>query len=411
MRLFLDIGESFNIALNAIRANKGRGALTTLGIIIGIVAVISTMTAFNGMQVAFREGFASVGSDVIYVSRMPWVVMNDFFLYRNRPRLELAEAIQLEKNLEGRAIVNPSMSTRRNIRFRSAFMDGVTLIGTTEKQAVLSSVVPESGRFLMAFDVNYKKNVTVIGPEVRDALFGDANPLNKKIRIGRSSFRVIGVMEKQGGSTFGGPNFDRQVYIPITSYVKAYGGSRGADVDVAIKAPSQESMEDLEYEVIGEMRKVRKLRPAEPDNFSINKLDTLMGAFNSIMGVVLLLGLLVTSIALFVGGIGVMNIMFVSVTERTREIGIRMAIGAKRYSILLQFLFESSVICLIGGIIGIVIATIVTSVINATLMPASVSIPILLIALVISVLVGVVAGFVPAFRGSRLDPVEALHYE
>ena len=411
MRLFLDIGESFNIALNAIRANKGRGALTTLGIIIGIVAVITTMTAFNGMQAAFREGFASVGTDVIYVSRMPWVVMNDWFLYRNRPRLELAEAVQLEKNLEGRAIVNPSMSTRRDVRFGSAVMDGVRLIGTTEKQAVLSSVVPESGRFLMAFDVNYKKNVAVIGPEVRDALFGGASPLNKKIRIGRSTFRVIGVMEKQGGSTFGGPNFDRQVYIPITSFVKAYGGSRGTDVDVAVKAPSLESMEDLEYEVIGEMRKIRKLRPAEPDNFSINKLDTLMGAFNNIIGVVLLLGLVVTSIALFVGGIGVMNIMFVSVTERTREIGVRMAIGAKRYSILLQFLFESSVICLIGGIIGIVIATIVTAVINATLMPASISIPILVIAVVISVLVGVVAGFVPAFRGSRLDPVEALRYE
>lgn len=411
MRLFLDIGESFNIALNAIRANKGRGALTTLGIIIGIVAVITTMTAFNGMQAAFREGFASVGTDVIYVSRMPWVVMNDWFLYRNRPRLELAEAVQLEKNLEGRAIVNPSMSTRRDVRFGSAVMDGVRLIGTTEKQAVLSSVVPESGRFLMAFDVNYKKNVAVIGPEVRDALFGGASPLNKKIRIGRSTFRVIGVMEKQGGSTFGGPNFDRQVYIPITSFVKAYGGSRGTDVDVAVKAPSLESMEDLEYEVIGEMRKIRKLRPAEPDNFSINKLDTLMGAFNNIIGVVLLLGLVVTSIALFVGGIGVMNIMFVSVTERTREIGVRKAIGAKRYSILLQFLFESSVICLIGGIIGIVIATIVTAVINATLMPASISIPILVIAVVISVLVGVVAGFVPAFRGSRLDPVEALRYE
>jgi putative ABC transport system permease protein len=151
--------------------------------------------------------------------------------------------------------------------------------------------------------------------------------------------------------TFGGPNFDRQIYIPISSFVKSFGGARGTDVDIAVKAPSPESVEDMEYEVIGEMRKIRQLRPAEVDNFSINKLDTLMGAFNQTMGIMILLGLIVTSIALFVGGIGVMNIMFVSVTERTREIGIRKAIGAKNFSILLQFLFESAIICLMGGLI------------------------------------------------------------
>ena len=411
MKVILDIRESFKIALSAIGANKGRGALTTLGIIIGIVAVITTMTAFNGMQSAFRQGAGAVGADVIYVSRMPWIVMNDFFEFRNRPNLDIAEANALEKAFEGRAIVNPTIDTRRDLKYRSAVMEGITIIGTTEKMPIVSNRMPETGRFLMAFDITYKKNVAIIGQEVAEALFGKISPINKEISVGRYKFRVAGVMERQGGSTFGGPNFDRQVFIPISTFTKTFGGRRFMDVDVAVKAPSIAAMQDLEYEVIGEMRKIRKLRPTEPENFSINKLDSLMGSFNSMVGAVLGIGLLVTSIALFVGGIGVMNIMFVSVTERTREIGIRKAIGAKRYSILLQFLFESAVICLIGGLIGITIAAGLTQLLNATVMPASISPGILITAVAISVIVGVFAGFVPAFKGARLDPIDALRYE
>ncbi len=411
-RLLQDMSESIKIAFGAMRANKGRGALTTLGIIIGIVAVILTMTAANGLQNTFRQSLSAVGSDVIYVSRMPWVMMNDFFVYRNRPQLDLRQARALEEKMLGRAIVNPSMNEDRDVKYRSEVIESVTVFGTTEKYIQVSNVVPSEGRFVSTFDVMHKKQVCVIGSEIREGLFGSADPLNKTMKIGRTDFRVIGVMEEQGGNSFDGPNFDRMIYLPITSYVKAFGGHRGRqEVNVAVKASSQEAVEALEFEVIGEMRKIRKLRPAEDDDFSINKLDTLVDAFNNIMGIVLLVGLLVTSVSLFVGGVGVMNIMFVSVTERTREIGIRKAIGAKKRNILLQFLFESSAIGLLGGLIGIGIATGLTAVLNATVMPASISLPILITAVVVSMAVGALAGLVPAYRGARLDPIEALRYE
>ena len=411
-RFSVDFGEALRIAFRSLVANKARGALTTLGIIIGIVAVTVTMTAANGLGNRFRESFAAVGADVIYVSRMPWVVMDDFFRFRNRPNLELREAESLEDKLRGKAIVNPTMHTRRDMKYGSQTMEGLPIIGTTERQLQMSSVQPQSGRFLMASDILYRKNVCVIGVDVQKGLFGSANPMNQKVRIGRSTFRVVGVMEKQGGSFGDGPNFDRQVYVPISSFVKSFTGTRShQEVDVAVKAPDAGLLSDMEYLVIGEMRKIRKLRPVEQDNFSINKMDTLQQAYNNSVGRIFLIGLLVTSISLFVGAVGVMNIMFVSVTERTREIGVRKAIGATRKSILLQFLLESSGICLLGGVIGISIAAILTFFINAALMPAALSVPILVIAVIVSVSVGVLAGLIPAFRAARLDPIESLRYE
>jgi putative ABC transport system permease protein len=408
----LRLAESVRIAVDAVRANKARGILTTLGIVIGIVAVVVTMTAANGLQNKFRESFSAVGADVLYVSRMPWVVMNDFFSFRNRPNLDLREARALEAKLRGRAIVNPNMGSSIDVKYRDEIMEGVRVIGTTEKQTRLSSAQPQTGRFLLASDLHSKKSVCVIGTDVQKGLFGTVSPLGKSIMIGRTPFRIVGVMEKQGGSFLGGPNFDRQIYVPITSYVNAFGGSRRRqEVDIAVKAPSQEAVQDLEFEIIGDMRAIRRLRPTEPDDFSINKLDTLVGTFNSTMGVVLLVGLFVTSISLFVGAVGVMNVMFVSVTERTREIGIRKAVGATRRSILLQFLFESSTICLVGGLIGIALATGATAVINAAVMPASLSIPILVIAVAVSITVGVLAGVAPAYRGARLDPIVALRHD
>jgi len=177
MKAALDLRGSIQIALGALRANKFRGALTTLGIIIGVVAVVLTMTAANGLQNKFRESFSSVGADILYVSRMPWVVMNDFFLYRNRPGIRLREADALEARFRGRAIVNPSLASQLDVKYRDQTMEGVTVIGTTEKQSAMSSAQPDNGRFLLPFDVANRKNVCVLGSAVKDGLFGPANPI------------------------------------------------------------------------------------------------------------------------------------------------------------------------------------------------------------------------------------------
>ncbi|MBP9144389.1 MAG: ABC transporter permease [Thermoanaerobaculia bacterium] len=406
-----DTLEALRLAIGAIRANKARGVLTTLGIVIGVLGVITTMTAANGLANNFRESVSALGTDVVYVSRMPWIIRGNFFDFRNRPRVSLREVERLESRLPHAAAINPTTHTERSVKFSSETIDNVDVIGTTDKQMLVSTSVPESGRFLTPFDVQANRRVCVIGSEIRTRLFAGVDPLNKQMKIGRSSFRVIGVMEKQGSAGFfGGPNFDSQVFVPITTFAKVFGGAQ-RNIDIAVKAPPSVLVSDFEYEVVGEMRKVRKLAPGEKDDFSINKMDSLLEMFNNVMGVVLLIGIVITGISLFVGGVGVMNIMFVSVTERTREIGIRKAIGARKRAILVQFLFESAAICLIGGLMGLLLAAVVTEVINRTLMPASISPGIVVVALLVSTLTGIAAGVVPAYRASRLDPIDALRYE
>lgn len=411
MRIARETAESVRIALGALRANKARGTLTTLGIIIGIVAVVTTMTAANGLANNFKESVSVIGTDVLYVSRMPWIITGNFFRFRNRPNVDLKEADALARQLQTAVAINPTAHTSRSVKYRSNVARDIDVIGTTDKHVMVSAAVPELGRFMTEMEVHGRRPIAVLGATLKERLFEDVDPVNKKMKIGHYTFRVVGVMEKQGSAGFfGGPDFDSQVYVPISTFVKSFGGTH-RNIDIAVKAPAGLALDDYEYEVIGEMRKIRKLSPADDENFSINTMDSLVASFNNVMGVVVLIGFVITSISLLVGGIGVANIMFVSVTERTREIGIRKAIGARRRAILTQFLFESSSICVLGGAIGVAISFGVTQIIDKLLLPASISPFIVLVALLVSLVTGVVAGFVPALRAARLNPIEALRYE
>ena len=412
-RFFFELVEGLRIAGRAIWVNKMRSVLTTLGIIIGIAAVTSMATIINGLNQQFEKSLASLGTDVLYVSKWPWGMNTnlDWWNYINRPQLEPGLAETIRERSEYATRVAPLVSTQRTIRHKDRDIQA-SIEASKPDYGVIRNVELEVGRFFTEVDERSARNVCVIGARIADELFPIATPLGKMVNVGSYPCRVIGVHEEKGGGLFGDDmSPDLRVVMPFSTFEKFFGISRWRDVTIMVQVPSVTAMAAAEEELIGIVRAARQVDPMEANNFEINEQDQVRSTFTPVKVAIYGVGLFLTALALLVGGIGVMNIMFVSVKERTKEIGIRKAVGAKRRTIMLQFLIEAVIVCLIGGLIGIGFSAGVAFLINqmgfAAAMPAST----VGVAFGICVGVGVIFGIVPAWQAASAEPIQALRYE
>jgi len=409
MNLISEFKEGISISWGAIRANKMRSVLTTLGIVIGIVTVTLMGTAIEGLNGAFMRSISFIGADVLYVDRFNWMVHSheEWMKMQKRRPLTLAQTAALEKALTLARAVTPATETEMPIKYKNRRSDSVRIVGTTEGFLVTSGIGVTQGRFLSPTEIEGGRPVCVLGTDVSSNLFQRVSAVGNKVNIGNTSFEVVGILEKQG-SFLGGMSLDNQAIIPLKQFLVAF--QNNPDFQIQVKVKELEQLEEAREELRIAMRRVRRLAPNDPDDFAINQQDQFVEMFHQVAGTIAAVGLFITSLSLFVGGIGIMNIMFVSVAERTREIGIRKAIGAKRRTIMMQFLIEAASICLLGGLVGLTLAWPITLIIQKFL-PATLSFTVMGIAIAVSLVTGVLSGFFPAWRAARMNPVDALRNE
>jgi putative ABC transport system permease protein len=409
-----DIKESALMALDTLRANKLRSSLTILGVSVGVITVIFMVSIIQGLNKAFADQIESLGSNTIFVSKFAPSFgrpPGPDEIHRKDLTMDDAEALRKEApSIVGVSPIHRMLAA--TIRYQDKQTDTPILLGVTPYYEFVHSQYVASGRFVTDIDMQDRSNVVIIGVDVKQSLFPYEDPVDKEVRINGNPYRVIGVMEPLGN--FFGQSRDNSIFIPISTFDKYYPDRPFPEVVffVIVRPRSRAFVKPAIDEVTDILRRRRRVPAGAPDDFGISSQDSLLDVYNQLTGATALVLTSISFVALMIGGIGVMNIMLVSVTERTKEIGVRKAVGATRLDILSQFLIEAVVLTAIGGIAGLAVGEVASLLMNKySPLPAYVPLWAIGVGVGISAAVGIVFGLWPAWKAARLNPIEALRWE
>lgn len=406
--------ESLLFAIRSLVANKLRTFLSLLGITIGIFAIISVFTVIDSLKGSINKSISTLGSDVVYVHKWPWLFSNHnqypWWKFVNRPQPSLKESKEIIKKSYYARAVAFSATTSKLIKYKNNYAEDINVWATTNEFNKVRKLNILKGRYFTKLESHSGKHIAIIGYKLADVLFNKENPLGKKIKIGSQSATVIGVFDKEGDDLFN-KSTDNIVLIPINFGRNIFDTkSRMAQPEIIVAAKENISVDQLINELEGIMRAIRKLTPKAESNFALNQTSMISQGFEQVFKIIDIAGVIIGGFSILVGGFGIANIMFVSVKERTNIIGIQKSIGAKNYFILFQFLFESTILSLIGGLVGLLFIFVGTTIASSIIdMDFSMSFYNIFSGILISVIIGIISGLMPAISASRLNPVEAIN--